>query len=278
MTGSLAAGLFSSNGISGNVTLTINNSPPIAVDDSYTLVEGGTVAQTVIPNWSNPNWQYRQQLVFNNAASGTNLNEVAVLVKLHASAGDAIQIDYSATQNGGEDLRFTDPDGTELAYEIEQWDESGYSYVWVKVPQIDAGSTTDSIFMYYGNSTAEAAQDATAVWNSTDVAVFHMNSNSSDSTSYANDGSPTSVLTSLGQVAHSATFDGLNSRINVFSDASVDNIFAGGGTISAWINPVTWGEGGFGRIADKGTTTSGASGLGISQGRRNEFVRRISDF
>jgi hypothetical protein len=254
---------FSTTSNTATLTLMAANNPPIANDESYTLDQGGTLTVSPFAGWFNPNWQYRQQLVFNNAASSTNLNNAAVLVKLHASAVDAIHIDHSATQNAGEDLRFVDPNGTLLAYEIEQWNESGYSYVWVKVPQIDAGSTTDSIFMYYGNSNAEAAQNAAAVWNSSNVAVFHMNANSSDSTSYANDGSPTSVLASTGQVARSGTFDGLNSSVNAHSAASVDNLFAGGGTISAWINPVSWGEGGYGRIADKGTTTSGAQGWGF---------------
>ena len=67
---------------------------------------------------------------------------------------DGVNIDYSQTQNNGEDLRFFDANGTALSYDIEQWNESGDSYVWVRVPKIDAGSTTDSIWMYYGNAVA----------------------------------------------------------------------------------------------------------------------------
>jgi len=249
-----------------NVTVTVIDSPnnaPVAIDDSYTVLEGGTLNQAVVPGWFNSNWEYRQKLVFNNAASSANLINNAVLVKLHATAADAIRIDYSATQDAGEDLRLVDPDGTVLAYEIEKWDESGYSYVWVKVPQIDAGSTTDSIFMYYGNSIAAAGQNSANVWRTNDVAVFHMNANSADSSSNANNGSPTSVVAAAGQIASSGAFDGLNSSINAHSATSVDNIFVGGGAISAWINPVSWGEGGYGRIADKGTSTTGALGWGF---------------
>ena len=248
------------------VSITVLDSPntaPVATNDSYTVLEGGTLNQTVVSNWFNSNWKFRQQLVFNNSASSTNLINTAVLVKLHASATDAIQIDYSATQNAGQDLRFVDTDGTVLAYEIEQWDESGYSYVWVKVPQIDGGSTTDSISMYYGNATAIAGQNPQAVWSGTTAAVFHLNTNANDSTSNANNGLMTNVGGTSGKFASSGTFDGATSSINVGSATSVDNIFVGGGAISAWINPVGWGEGGYGRIVDKGNSTAGAQGWGF---------------
>jgi hypothetical protein len=270
ITPSYSLGVTVSDGVNTSavqtVTVTVIDSPnnsPVANDDSYTVLEGGTLSQSVVPNWFNSNWEYRRQLTFNNSTGATNLINNAVLVKLHASAADAIQIDYSTTQNAGQDLRFVDSDGTVLAYEIEKWDESGYSYVWVKVPQIDAGSVTDSIFMYYGNSTVGAGQNSSGVWRTSDVAVFHMNVNGIDSSSNGNDGLTISVIASSGQVAGSGSFDGLNSKINAQSAASVDNIFVGGGAISAWINPVSWGEGGYGRIADKGTTTSGAQGWGF---------------
>ena len=267
-------------------TITVNatdspNTAPVANNDSYTVLEGGTLNQTVVAGWFYSNWEYRQKLVFNNSASSTNLINNAVLVKLHTSAVDAIPIDYSATQNAGQDLRFVDRNGTVLAYEIEQWDESGYSYVWVKVPQIDAGSTTDSITMYYGNSTAAAGQNPATVWSSNNVAVFHMNTSSTDSSSNANNGSPTNVVAATGKIAGSIAFDGQGSKINAQSAASVDNIFAGDGAISAWINPVSWGEGGYGRIADKGTTTTGALGWGFQVGgttASNGYLLFESDF
>ena len=55
-----------------------------------------------------------------------------------------------------------------------------------------------------------------------------------------------------GQIGTALDFDGSDDSINAGSDSSIDNIFNGGGTISAWINPTGWGEGDFGRIIDKG--------------------------
>ncbi len=50
----------------------------------------------------------------------------------------------------------------------------------------------------------------------------------------------------------SIEFDAVDNLINVGSDSSLNNLFLGGGTITAWINPRTNGEGGnFARIAQK---------------------------
>ena len=54
-----------------------------------------------------------------------------------------------------------------------------------------------------------------------------------------------------GQLGGGLDFDGIDDTINAGSDATIDDVFAGGATLSAWIRPRGWGEGDFGRIADK---------------------------
>ena len=77
-----------------------------------------------------------------------------------------------------EDLRFFDASGTQmLAHEIEVWNESGDSYVWVKVPVIDGNSAADSITMVYGNPDAADGQDPEGVWGSDYDLVYHLNEN-----------------------------------------------------------------------------------------------------
>lgn len=121
-------------------------------------------------SWYSTSWGYRKKITFNNSAQAENLTNFSVLIKLNSSL-----IDYSKTQDSGQDIRFTDSDGlTLLSYEIEKWDESGISSVWVKIPQIDASSSIDNIYMYYGNSSAVDAQSASSVWNSNFVNVQHM--------------------------------------------------------------------------------------------------------
>ena len=66
--------------------------------------------------------------------------------------------------------------------------------------------------------------------------------------------------TGAGQVGTAITFDGTNDRINAGSDASIDNIFVGGGTISAWIYPTGWGGNDFGRVVHKAGSSAGNDG------------------
>ncbi|KKM07542.1 hypothetical protein LCGC14_1732880, partial [marine sediment metagenome] len=67
----------------------------------------------------------------------------------------------------------------------------------------------------------------------------------------------TSVMNLTGGKYHGAfEFDGINDYINMGSDASLDNIFAGGGTISAWFYAKSYGELSFGRIFFKGSDAS----------------------
>lgn len=123
---------------------------------------------TVQGGWDT-NWQYRRKLTFDNSAQATNLQSFPVLIRLNS-----LRVSYAATQDLGQDVRFLDTDETVLSHEIEEWNESGDSLVWVKVPQIDSGSTTDFIWMYYGNGSVGDGQDAQNVWDNNFMLVWHL--------------------------------------------------------------------------------------------------------
>ncbi|MFQ5492567.1 MAG: DUF2341 domain-containing protein [Candidatus Dojkabacteria bacterium] len=67
------------------------------------------------------------------------------------------EIDYTKTQDAGEDIRFEDLGGSPLDFWIESWDESGTSVVWVEA----AASGTSSIVMTYGNTALSSASNGT---------------------------------------------------------------------------------------------------------------------
>src|SRR3990167_5742171 len=137
---------------------------------SVTTSTAGQVTLQATSSWYNTSWAYRRKITFDNSAQAENLTNFPVLVKL-----DSTRIDYANTQDSGQDIRFADSDGTTLlSYEIEKWDETGSSFVWVKVPQIDTSSNTDYIYMYYGNSEASDAQSANGVWDSNFKSVWHL--------------------------------------------------------------------------------------------------------
>ncbi len=135
----------------------------------------GYLAAREKENWDLSAWSYRRKIFFDNTLTNLgvepeNLIDFPVLVKLE----DGVNIDYNKTNIDGSDIRFVDTDGTELSYEIEQWDETGDSFVWVKVPQIDVGDQ-DYIFIYYGNGLAIDNQNGSDVWSNGYKAVFHNN-------------------------------------------------------------------------------------------------------
>lgn len=102
----------------------------------------------------------------------TTLNNFPVLVKL---ANDApVGFNYLDCAEDGSDVRFTDANGNLIPHEIDSWDASGTSYVWVMLPTLSGNSTAFS--MYYGAKDVSSipAVDASTVWTETGYrAVWH---------------------------------------------------------------------------------------------------------
>ena len=220
-----------------STTVTPANAAPTANPDAYTVAEDSTL--TI--GWWDTDWTRRRQITFNNTnvggfAPAETLSNFPVLLVLNGT-----NIDYSLTQDDGGDLRFFDADGTPLAYEVERWDESGSSYVWVKVPQIDIGAT-DSITMYYGNAAIADGEDPSTVWAGTGYrSVYHLDDigpTVEDATSTNYDGTATNGATGgqAGQIGLAYGFDAADDYINLGDDRSfLDD--ASAATFSAWVNP-----------------------------------------
>ncbi|MDB5104420.1 MAG: hypothetical protein JWP91_2109 [Fibrobacteres bacterium] len=92
----------------------------------------------------------------------SNLTNFPLLVRL-----DSNNFFFSQAQPDGRDIRFSDPDGTSLPYEIERWDAANKkAELWVKVPQIDGNSNGDFIILYWGNANALPTASASGVFGS----------------------------------------------------------------------------------------------------------------
>ena len=118
--------------------------------------------------WWNGSWEYSMKLTFDNSDQEENLTDFPVMVKLSTS-----NFDYTKCNPDGSDIRFVDG-LTELSYEIELWNNTGDSIIWVNVIQIDGSSSTDYIQLYYGNENAVDNQDPEGVWNNGYAGVWHM--------------------------------------------------------------------------------------------------------
>ena len=229
---SLAAGeriTSTATDASGNTSefglnVVVANSPPVAAGDAYSVNEDSALTVSAPTDWWNTSWSQRKRLTFNNTGQAENLADFAVLIKL-----DSTRINYALTQNAGQDLRFVDADGTLLAHEIESWDESGTSYVWVKVPQIDASSGADSIWMYYGNASAADGQNANAVWDAAFTGVWHLNTDEQDSAGN-NDGINSNSTNGSGVIASGQSFNGFNAQVYTTTQFANPQQY----TIEAW--------------------------------------------
>src|SRR3989344_2423501 len=209
--------------VGGSGQTSWSDATKFSTSSNVTTSTAGQVTLSTTSGWCgnascDSSWKYRKKVTFNNTdanlgVTSENLVNFPVLVKLSSS-----NIDYTKTQDSGQDIRFTDTDGSDLAYEIEKWDETGTSWVWVKVPQIDINSSTDYIYLYYGNTSATDGQTATSVWDSNYQLVQHLKETSgtttSDSTSNSNNGTKVSATepnpATSGQVDGAQDFDGNN--------------------------------------------------------------------
>jgi len=182
--------------------------------------DGAVVMADAAPDTITPDWAYRRVITINNAGLGA-LADFTVLVTL-----DATKIRYTAQ---GADLRFADSGGTPLAYEIETWNTSGSSYVWVRIPAI-AANTTTTFQMFYGNPNATDAQMAAQTWDASYAGVWHL-VDAHDSTTQ-NASTNVGGTATTGQVGGALAFDGANHYVDT---GEADNLSRW--TIEAWMKP-----------------------------------------
>lgn len=132
------------------------NSYYCSVSNAFSFSEGSgpaisstaTVVGEAISTVNPANFNSHLKIAFPGYNRSETLAYFPVLVRLGTNL-TGFSYGGFASPNGS-DLRFADSSGTrELAYEIDQWDDSnGVSSVWVQVPQL---SSTNFIWAYWGN-------------------------------------------------------------------------------------------------------------------------------
>jgi hypothetical protein len=223
-----------------NLTYTQDDPTDADVED----LAGNLLASVASGSWWDSQWQYRTKITFtgNNPAGTENLDSFPVLVSLTAS-----EVDFDKIKAGGADIRFVDDDdSTALEYQIESWnDGSKTATVWVNVPRIDQGSTTDNIYLYYDNPAATAAS-STATWNTDYQGVWHLNEGTGvtavDATGNTNDAAPVNnptASTGKAGLGGALTFFS-SSELSIGADASLDLSTYSDWTISAWVRPTDY--------------------------------------
>lgn len=193
--------------------------------------------------WWNDDWQFRKQLTIDTSASGANLQEsveeTPVLVRLHTGNFGYF---LDMLKDGG-DLRFVAADDkTPLKFHIEKFDPiNEMAFVWVKVPRVTAGTNTDKIWMYYGNTAAKAGQDAAGTYDVNQVLVYHFDELSAgpvDRTAYGNNPASSNALANPASlIGGGVQFGDTGKRISIPSTPSMRLVPSQGWTFSAWVKP-----------------------------------------
>lgn len=259
--------------------------PPVVLQagsaGNSTIYANSTSAQVsvsvpVAQGWLS-NFQYRKKITFNNSAISENLINFSVPIIFNSSNTDF----WGHVQTNGNDTRFIDADNTtELYYEFEKFNHTSDDMVaWVKVPQIDASSTTDYIWVYYGNSTVNFdsySSRSSNAWDSNYVAVYHFKEGSGskitdstlryNATLYGSGSHWTS-----GQIAGAYNFDGTSDYAVIAASTAFDvSTF----TIEAWAKPIStlaWTD-----IMGQNDTPNGPTKFQFSTG--NSATNLASDF
>ena len=203
-------------------------------DPFYNLTHSGTSTVTLDTSWS-----YERVITIAYGITAENLTDFPLLIAI-TDDSDL----YTYAQTNGEDIVFTDSDGTRLPYEIEYYSRNAgagtvTAYIWVKIASLS--STEDTVLhMYYGNASAAApAADSTYgsqnVWNSGYKGIWHMGDASSpatDSTSNGYDAAGTAVYGATGEIDSAIDFNGSSHYLT----SSTINLSGSAITMSAWIN------------------------------------------
>lgn len=115
-------------------------------------------------------YSHKFTVLFNGYAGSTTLENFPVLIRVSESSPLGFKY-VDCKRENGMDLRFADEAGNLLASEVEVWNTNGVSCIWVKVPSL---SSSTKIIGYYGWNFAPKSE-ASEVWDSDYVAVWHMN-------------------------------------------------------------------------------------------------------
>ena len=128
------------------------------------------------------------EITVSGYSGSTPLANFPVLVRISPERISGFS--YADCAADGADVAFTDAQGNALDREIDTWDTTGESLVWVRVPSLANGAV---ITMTYGDATVTAqpaCQTDGSVWTPAGyVGVWHMNAASpADASASGNNG------------------------------------------------------------------------------------------
>jgi len=152
----------------------------IFLTSSLLVISPNVVADPTDP-WWDYSWLCRKEISVDYTKVSDDLTNFPILIDIT----DADLISHA--QSNGNDVVFTDETPTKLSHEIESYNATnGHLVAWVNIPYLSSSEDT-SIYMYYGNPSADNQQDVEGTWNSDFKAVHHLKESWSTSTGHFKD-------------------------------------------------------------------------------------------
>ncbi len=196
-------------------------------------------------------------VTFSGYAGSSRLVNFPALVRI--PAGSPI---YDLCAADGGDIRFADADGYAAPHEIDTWNTSGESLIWVRVPKLEG--TTSTLRMYFRLKGEAAAVDPHDVWRYAGYkGVWHFSGSNKESangiTCYNSSSAPTyTEQGAVGTAFNSVTNASAKVKfVTVVNDSRWAN-YGNELTLSTWVKTRTIGTG---RIFSAKQSYQSASGF-----------------
>ena len=135
------------------------------------------------------------------AAGKPALSGFPVLVRIHEGSPSGFSYDDLQSKLTGADIAFVDMSGNGLPFEIDTWNPSGTSLIWVRLPSMQNGT---EFVMCWGSATSGKTVCGTNPWSDY-TGVWHMNEAAAGVTTI-----------------HDATANGLDGTTVATSDSKTD--------------------------------------------------------
>lgn len=238
--------------LDGTLSTSTTVDPASTSIDPATSTDGDASSSTgegvCPPAWWDCAWSHRVPISL-GPTTIPPAGVVPVLVRL-----DGERWDPTTARADALDLRFVDPLGNELAYEIEQTGEP--TIVWLSWPSLDDLSAP--VTMYWGNADAGDVQAPSEVWDDAHLAVWHL-ADAHDSTGTI-DLVDFGTMATPGAVGGARAFDGEAAHLRAPEGSAIGELLLGDATIEAFIHPLSFGQQGRGRIIDCASDDEPTSG------------------
>ncbi|MBI5044846.1 MAG: DUF2341 domain-containing protein [Candidatus Levybacteria bacterium] len=216
------------------------------------IVTGLLVPDQTKAAWFDSNWLYRQQITVTVPSNGSSINNLETLLTINTST----LIANDKLRSSCQDLRFLSQSGKVLPYYIDSGCNTTTTKVWILVDKVPAGTTSYSLYMYYGNSSATSKSDQSkfnlfnglvGYWTHNDgtggTTVDSSTQGNTGTISIGASGTQTTTTQAWtngasGQYASGLNFDGTDDKVTISTNAAQ---FTTSMTLSAWIKPTAGG-------------------------------------